>query len=121
MSKLNKDSMDALFGGLVDQSPTEGQEQNDAKNSPTLSTPTPRESGASRRGRPSGVKKESVTTIVDIDLMNKVRAISKKEGLPITAIFEVGLRMAVQNYEEKNGPVRAYKNKKKDVGDVFDL
>ena len=26
-----------------------------------------------------------------------------------------------QNYEEKNGPVRAYKNKKKDVGDVFDL
>ena len=68
-----------------------------------------------------GVKKESVTTIVDIDLMNKVRAISKKEGLPITAIFEVGLRMAVQNYEEKNGPVRAYKNKKKDVGDVFDL
>ena len=40
---------------------------------------------------------------------------------PITAIFEVGLRMAVQNYEEKNGPVRAYKNKKKDVGDVFDL
>ena len=53
--------------------------------------------------------------------MNKVRAISKKEGLPITAIFEVGLRMAVQNYEEKNGPVRAYKNKKKDVGDVFDL
>jgi hypothetical protein len=29
--------------------------------------------------------------------------------------------MAVQNYEEKNGPIRVKQNKKKGLGDVFSL
>lgn len=65
------------------------------------------------------MKKESVCTVVDVDLMNKVRAIAKKEDLSITTIFEVGLKMAIQNYEAKNGPIRVRQSKKKDVGDVF--
>jgi len=67
------------------------------------------------------VKKESVCTVVDVDLMNKVRAIAKKEDLSITTIFEVGLKMAVQTYEAKNGPIRVKQSKKKEIDDVFGL
>ncbi len=121
MSKINKDSMDALFGGLIGDSAPKEQEQ---AMPVTATEPTPnpsKETTASRRGRPAGVKKESVCTIIDADLMNKVRAIAKKEDLSITAVIEVGLKMAVQSYEAKNGPIRVRQNKKKEIGDVFGL
>lgn len=121
MSKINKDSMDALFGGLVGESVPQESEQTTSE-APSVSNSKPgKEGNAKRRGRPSGVKKESVCTIVDADLMNKVRAIAKKEDLSITTIFEVGLKMAVQSYETKNGPIRVRQSKKKDIGDVFGL
>ena len=120
MSKINKDSMDALFGGLVGDSDQKEQQTKPVVTSASTSGTT-KETNASRRGRPSGVKKESVCTIVDTELMNKIRAIAKKEDLSITAVFEVGLKMAVQNYEAKNGPIRVRQNKKKEIGDVFSL
>lgn len=120
MSKFNQDSMDALFGGLVGESAKTEQEEKKQSTAP-VSTPNATKETTSRRGRPSGVKKESVCTVVDVDLMNKVRAIAKKEDLSITTIFEVGLKMAVQSYEAKNGPIRVRQSKKKDVGDVFGL
>lgn len=121
MSKLNQDSMDALFGGLVGEPVKTEQEEKKQGVAPVSTLNTTKEVSTSRRGRPSGVKKESVCTVVDVDLMNKVRAISKKEDLSITTIFEVGLKMAIQNYEAKNGPIRVRQNKKKEIGDVFSL
>jgi len=121
MSKINKDSMDALFGSLVGEPLHQEPEQTKTATPPASATTPGKEASTSRRGRPSGVKKESVCTIVDVDLMNKVRAIAKKEDLSITTIFEVGLKMAVQNYEAKNGPIRVRQSKKKDIGDVFGL
>lgn len=121
MSKINKDSMDALFGSLVGEPLHQEPAQTKTATPPSSATTPGKEASTSRRGRPSGVKKESVCTIVDVDLMNKVRAIAKKEDLSITTIFEVGLKMAVQNYEAKNGPIRVRQSKKKDIGDVFGL
>ena len=121
MSKLNQDSMDALFGGLVGESAKTEQEEKKQGATPVSTPNTSKEVSAGRRGRPSGVKKESVCTIVDADLMNKVRAISKKEDLTITTIFEVGLKMAIQTYEAKNGPIRVRQSKKKEIGDVFGI
>ncbi len=121
MSKLNQDSMDALFGGLVGEPAKTEQEEKRQSTAPATTLNTTKETSASRRGSPSGVKKESVCTVVDVDLMNKVRAIAKKEDLSITTIFEVGLKMAIQNYEAKNGPIRVRQSKKKEIGDVFGI
>ena len=119
--KINKDSMSALIGGLVGQPDIPETDINEQSEAPVSPSPTSQEVNASRRGRPSGIKKESVCTVVDVELMNKVRAIAKKEDIAITSIIEVGLRMAVQNYEEENGPIRVKQNKKKGLGDVFSL
>ena len=120
-SKINKDSMSALIGGLVG-SPVEPVQQPSEQEKPSVSpNPTSKEVNASRRGRPSGTKKEMISTTVDVEIMNKVRAIAKKEELPITSLIEVGLRKLIKEYEEKNGPVRVRQSKKKNIDDVFSV
>ena len=119
--KINKDSMSALIGGLVG-SPVESEpEINEQEESPVSPTPTSQEVNTSRRGRPSGTKKEMISTTVDVEVMNKVRAIAKKEDLSITSLIEVGLRKTIKEYEEKNGPIRVRQPKKKNVDDLFSI
>lgn len=119
--KINKDSMSALIGGLVGQ-PVEEEAPTDVQTEvPVETSLTSQEVNTSHRGRPSGAKKEMISTTVDVELMNKVRAISKKEELSITSIIEVGLRKIVKDYEDKNGPVRVRQSKKKNIDDIFSV
>ena len=124
--KLNKDSMSALIGGLVGKpvvSATYVQEgsEKEQSGSPVSRSPSSKEETISRRGRPSGVKKEAVCYQLDVDLISKVRAIAKKEDWAITSIIETGIRKIVKEYEDKNGPVRVRQPKKKSIDDVFSL
>lgn len=66
---------------------------------------------------------ERICTIVPVELMNKVRYIATKEGFPICSIVEVGLQMAVQNYEKNRGPIHARKTKPKkgDASKIFNI
>ena len=119
--KINKDSMSALIGGLVGSSVEQEPEREEQEESPVSPTHTSQEVNTSRRGRPSGTKKEMISTTVDVEMMKKVRAIAKKEDLSITSLIEVGLRKIIKEDEEKNGPIRVRQNNKKNRDDVFSV
>ena len=113
--------MDTLFSGLVGSLPDSESAKEEQHEPSVVPSATSKEVNTPRPGRPSGKKKETISTVVDVEVMKKVRAIAKKEDISIAAVIEVGLHMAIQNYEEKNGPIRTRVSKKKELGDVFNL
>ncbi|MBR4365508.1 MAG: hypothetical protein IKP43_01865 [Bacteroidaceae bacterium] len=111
MKNINPSSMDALLNGLTGNvSDTQTEDNKNSKNE------------TARRGRKkSEVKMERICTIINAELMSKVRAIADKENIAIKDIFTKGLSLLVNAYEEKHGTIRLRQPKKGDVESVFDL
>lgn len=115
MKNIKKSSMDALLNGLTGSVSVPEPVVEDSH----VST---QQSDAPRRGRKkSEIKSERICTIINSELMNKVRVIADKENLAIKDIFTKGLALLVNAYEEKHGVVRVKQTKKGDVESVFDL
>ena len=75
-----------------------------------------------RRMRLSSTRQENevISTVVNKEKINKARAIAGIEGIAIKDIIDKGLDMVIKVYEEKHGPVRPRRPKKKgDVDEVF--
>ena len=64
---------------------------------------------------------EHVCTLIATEQMAKVRTIAEREGLAIKDIIAVGLRMAIGNYEAKNGEIKVRKAKRGNASDVFGM
>ena len=121
MSKdINKNSMDNLFRGFTTSENIENmQEESSAVEVASSSVDsTPRKKRNSSK-QPTGIR---ISTIVEVNLMDKVKTIAATEGINIKDIINKGLKMAIKIYEDKHGVVRPRRPKKKgDVNDVFDL
>jgi len=111
---FNKNAMESLVSGLT--SPVK-----ESAPAPSSSTAEQRPSSGGRRGRPSTRQEnEVISTVVNKDKINKARAIAGIEGIAIKDIIDKGLDMVIKVYEEKHGPVRPRRPKKKgDVDEVF--
>jgi phosphopantetheine adenylyltransferase len=72
---------------------------------------------AAKRKKPM----EHVCTLIATEQMAKVRTIAEREGLAIKDIIAVGLRMAIGNYEAKNGEIKVKKAKRGNASDVFGM
>lgn len=100
--------MDTLFQGLTGKK--EGKE----------STPSPESnnepSPAKRREKQ---RYEVISTMVDPDVMSKVRTIADNEGIAIKDIIGMGIDMMIAKYEEIHGKVRVKKPRKGDVSQIF--
>ena len=109
---FNKNAMESLVSGLT--SPVK-------ESAPSSSTAEERPSSGGRRGRPSTRQEnEVISTVVNKEKINKARAIAGIEGIAIKDIIDKGLDMVIKVYEEKHGPVRPRRPKKKgDVDEVF--
>lgn len=116
MKKFDKNAMESLVSGLTAPITEPCQDA-------SAVTPSKESVSGSRRGRkPRGKDVEVISTVVDVDLINKARAIAGIEGLALKDIINKGLKMAIKIYEDKHGVVRPRRPKKKgDVNDVFDL
>lgn len=111
---LNKSSMDSLISGLVhDDVPMEEQQ-------PMAIPPESPELSDVGKAKVSE-KTERVCTIVDTNDMNKIRAIAANEGLPIKEIIALGLSLVIDKYEELHGKIRVKRQKKGDIGTVFNV
>ena len=72
---------------------------------------------AAKRKKPM----EHVCTLIATEQMAKVRTIAEREGLAIKDIIAVGLRMAIVNYEAKNGEIKVRTAKRGNASDVFGM
>jgi regulator of PEP synthase PpsR (kinase-PPPase family) len=60
--------------------------------------PAKKESNEAQYGR--------ICTIANLELMDKLRAIARKENMPIKDVLEAAMQLAVSSYEAKNGKVK---------------
>ena len=63
--------------------------------------------------------KERISTLIDKELMGKIRTISKLENVPINNIIKTGLEKFLKKYESANGPVSMHEKPKREVSDLF--
>lgn len=119
MSKgINKDSMSSLLEGLtsVKRAAEERQPAHTAANTSAkeISVSTSEAKPASKSG-----SKERICTSIDTVVMNKIRAISEKEGVLINELITLGLDMLISKYEDSHGQIRPKKTNKGDITSIF--
>lgn len=107
------DLLDGLTGGL--QSPV--QEEGSIATSPEVSRP----SNVPHRGRPSMNRDEMrYTSIAQVEVYNKCRAIASIENIPLKEVLNYGMKKVVEEYEKTHGPVRVKRSRKKgNIEDIF--
>lgn len=107
-----KAAMDELFGGLT-----------------TPSSPSSPQEGEQRSATVSSKQKkykeenERVCTIMEVEIMNKLRYIAGKEGIALRDLFGTGAKLLIKEYEKEHGEIRVRKSKSKkgDVSKLFNV
>lgn len=116
MGKIVKGDMDELFNGLVTpvSIPSEVIEQ------PVADKKSVEKKAPEMTAKKIRLKdKEKICANISIEKMEKIRALSKSEGLTITDTIEACLDLAIKTYEEKNGVIRVKAEKKGDASKIF--
>lgn len=111
--------MSSLLDGLtsVKAATTEVQQPE----SPAATAPS-KEKAKSRTGIESiskGGSKERICTSIDSTVMNKIRAISEKEGVLINELITLGLEQVIAKYEDTHGQIRPKKGNKGKIENIF--
>ena len=97
---MNNKNLDALFTGLTGTqiSPASELPANQEPNVTVKNLDTERELSEE-------VLEERFCTIVQSDILRKIRIIAKCEGLQIKVVVNAAFGKAIKSYERKNGPV----------------
>lgn len=112
MGKINKNDMDELFSGLTApvSTPSEVVEEAPAVEKKTI--------GLTAK-KISLKDKKKICANISIEKLDKIRAMSTREGLSLTDTIEACLELAIKTYEEKNGVIRIKSEKKGDASKIF--
>lgn len=113
---MDNKSLDALFSGLTvsgndSQAPAEQPTTQRKKGS---KPETPR---AKQKRLEKERQEERFCTIVNSEILKKVRIIATREGLQIKDVVEAAFEKAIGNYERKHGKIE--EDPKKNVKDLF--
>lgn len=109
-----KGAMDALFEGLTTPSaPSAQPEREQASATAQLSN----------KQKKYKEENERVCTIMEVEVMNKLRYIAGKEGVALRDLFGTGAKLLIKEYEKEHGEIRVRKSKSKkgDVSKLFNV
>ena len=116
-----KAAMDELFGGLTTpsspSSPQEGEQR-----SATVSSKQKKYKELLEEKYEKTLD-ERVCTIMEVEIMNKLRYIAGKEGIALRDLFGTGAKLLIKEYEKEHGEIRVRKSKSKkgDVSKLFNV
>lgn len=98
---MNNKNLDALFSGLT------GTPKTSSSKLPSANKVSEAAEKVANTGRQSseGVSEERFCTIVQSDILRKIRIIANREGLQIKEVVNAAFEKAIKSYERKNGPV----------------
>lgn len=120
MSKgINKDSMSRLLEGLTSVRTTVAEERQPAHTAANTSAKEKSVSTSEAKPASKSGSKERICTSIDTVVMNKIRAISEKEGVLINELITLGLDMLITKYEDSHGQIRPKKANKGDITSIF--
>ena len=98
---MNNKNLDALFTGLTGTPKTSSLELPSAN---MVSEAAEKQANTSRQSSES-VSEERFCTIVQSDILRKIRIIANREGLQIKEVVNAAFEKAIKSYERRNGPV----------------
>lgn len=117
---INNDSMSSLLDGLTSFGGTQVQSEAAKESSvSSLSSENPVEPKRAKTKPSKEQLRKRVCTSIDTTLIHKVRAISKKEQLPINEIIELGMKMVIEKYEKTHGQIAFQKDGRGDIKNIF--
>ena len=98
---MNNDKLEALFSGLTTVPQAESKDSRDGK------TPAKKEKKKSRTKKAEEKPVESrFCTIVDNEVLKKIRLIATKEGLNVKDVVGAAFEKAISSYERKHGKLQ---------------
>ena len=95
---MNSKNLDALFDGLTGNVPTPRPLQ------PSTEITVP-DKIRHRSGKHDRPQEERFCTIVNSDILHKIRLIATREGLQIKDVVNAAFVRAIMSYEEKHGEI----------------
>lgn len=95
---MNNNRLDDLFKGLTGTAKDAPQQQHGDKAASRVNK-------ASGRDKTDKPREERFCTIVNSDLLRKIRIIASREGLQIKDVVNAAFDKAVKTYERRNGAV----------------
>lgn len=98
---MNNKNLDALFTGLTGTPKSSSSEQPSANK---VSEVAEKHANTGRQSSES-VSEERFCTIVQSDILRKIRIIANREGLQIKEVVNAAFEKAIKSYERRNGPV----------------
>lgn len=117
---LNMSAMDKLVSGLAGNAQQPSVEQGSGGTT-TMNDAKPQETPRPSTSRRKKVVKKHICTNVDVEKLDKIKAIADMEGLNINAIFDLALSFTIQKYEQLHGTIQVKNPKKGDLRKVFNL
>ena len=109
---MNNKNLDALFTGLTGtpKSSSSGQPSTSlvpkVSDKSVKSVPKVSDKSVKSDKEPSErVSEERFCTIVQSDILRKIRIIANREGLQIKEVVNAAFEKAIKSYERRNGPV----------------
>lgn len=113
---MGNDSVGALIGGLIGDKQENKKvlavNKNARKMAKNIDTNPP------RTEKPAT---ERVCVVVESEVLDKVRSIADKEGISLSSIYNLGLKVVLENYETTHGKVLPKAKKKGNVDSVFNI
>lgn len=115
--------MDKLFSGIKEKEEQAQPlvEQDSGSNDNSNDTLSPNEQPRTSKKRSKKTEKKHLCTYVDVEKLDKIKAIAEIECININAVFELALSFAIDKYEELHGTIHIQKPKKGDIRKVFNL
>lgn len=111
---MDNKSLDALFSGLTVNGNKVPAEQSTTQRKKGSKSETPRDK---QKRQEKERQEERFCTIVNSEILKKVRIIATREGLQIKDVVEAAFEKAIGNYERKHGKIE--EDPKKNVKDLF--
>ena len=113
---MDNKSLDALFTGLTVKGNT-----SDKPEAKPVAYKEKKGKSLSARAKQKQLEKERqeerFCTIVNSEILKKIRIIATREGLQIKDVVEAAFGKAISNYERKHGKIE--EDRKKNVKDLF--
>ena len=114
---MNNNELDALFTGLTGKTIKSEKPATKAVTTVKVKKSATGKDRLRQRTLEKERNEERFCTIVDSDVLKKIRIIANREGLQIKNVIEAALIKAIEGYERKHGVIE--ENAKRNTIDLF--
>ncbi len=112
MNKKNSTALNALLDGLTGNQTQDTASKSKEKEESSTEQP---------EAKHTSTHTQRVCVLIEDEVLAKIRAISEKESISLSSIYNLGLKVVVENYESNHGKITPKQHKKGDIDKIFNI